>query len=393
MPPLPPHQLTEKKILRLKDGFHADGGNLYLYVRGISRAWIFRFKSPMTDKIRQMSLGTMPDVRLSQARDMAFACRKMLKDNLDPLQQKRSGHLKTQQKKILFEQVAKNYINDKSRQWKGRNTRREMESLLTLYAYPFFKDRDITSITSDDMLTLLKPLWKEKTVTGSKLQGLIDRVLKYAIARGWFYGESPARWRGFLENLLPKPSIITKIKHRKAYDWQNINKLYQELSINHDIASLTARFICLTACRSNEAREMRIEEINFDNAVWTLPATRSKTDQERRIPLSDDAMELLKQAIQGRDRGLVFLSDQKLVSGKAILEAVKLAAKDKEITVHGLRSSFRDWASEATSFPTELAEMTLGHSVQSKVEAAYRRGDMLDKRRKLINQWNKHCTR
>lgn len=390
MPQLSPFQLTEKKLSRLKDGFHADGGNLYLSIRGVSRSWVFRFKSPLTGKIRQMGLGSLPDVSLTEAREIAFQCRKMLKDGIDPLIQKRSGRLKTPQQ-ILFKVVAGSYINDKSRQWKGRQTKREMETLLCLYADPFFKERDIASIISEDIIKLLKPLWFSKTVTATKLQGLLDRIFKYAIVRGWFHGENPARWRGFLEFVLPQPATITKVRHHKAYNWKTINVLYRELKSQNSIASLAACFICLTVCRLNEARELSIEEIDFAQGIWTLPDARNKTAQNRRIPLSEEALKILDILIEDRKSGFVFLANKKLVSGKAILQAVKKAAKDQEMTVHGLRSSFRDWVSEATESPAELAELTLGHSIQSKVAAAYRRGDLLEKRHKLLDKWTKYC--
>lgn len=391
MPQLSPFQLNEKKLSRLKDGFHADGGNLYLSVRGVSRSWVFRFKSPLTGKIRQMGIGSFPDVSLTEARETAFQCRKMLKGGIDPLIQKRSGCLKTQPQQILFKVVAESYINDKSRQWKGRHTRREMESLLRLYTDLLFRQRDMASITADDIIKLLKPLWFDKTVTATKLQGLLDRIFKYATVRGWFHGENPARWRGFLEYVLPQPTTITKVRHRKAYDWQKINELYRELIATNTIASLAACFICLTACRLNEARELSIEEIDFDQGIWTLPDVRNKTAQGRRIPLSDEALRILSLLTQDRKSGSVFLANKKLVSGKAILDAVKKAAKDQEMTVHGLRSSFRDWASEATDSSGELAEMILGHTIQSKVAAAYRRGDLLEKRRRLLEKWEKNC--
>jgi len=393
MPRLAPQQLTEKKINRLKEGMHADGGNLYLNIRGNSRAWVFRFKSPTTGKVRMLGLGSLPDITLEKARELARQSRAMLRDELDPLQQKRAGKLEIKKNRKLFEDVAKDYIEARSKQWNGKKTKGEMEGLLTNYAYPVFEGRGIQSITSDDVLTLLKSIWYEKTITGAKLQGLLDRVFKYAQARGWFKGDNPAKWEGFLENLLPKPSIISKTTHRKAYPWQEISKLYKRLKSINDIPNLATCFICLTACRSAEAREMRVDEIDFKEKVWTLPASRSKTNNEHRVPLSDEAMSIIERAmtINNNQGEYVFQYNKKPIYDKAVLTAVKDAAQDQAMTLHGFRSSFRDWGSEVTQTSPEILEMSLGHTIKSKVEAAYRRGDMLDKRRLLMDDWASYC--
>lgn len=395
MPRLTPHQLSEKKINLLKDGMYADGGNLYLSVRRNSRSWVFRFKSPTTGKIRMLGLGSLPDVTLECARELSRQSRDMLKEELDPLQQKRIGRLEVIQNRKIFEKVAKDYVESRSKQWRGKKTRQEIESMLVKYAYPVFEGRDIQSITLEDILTLLKSIWYEKTVTGTKLQGVLDRIFKYAKARGWYYGDNPAQWNGFLENLLPKASIIARVTHRKAYPWQEINKLYKRLKDVQDIPHLATRFICLTACRSAEAREMRIEEVDFKEKVWTLPANRCKTHKEHRVPLSDEAITVILQAM-GLNNGqgqFVFEYRKKPIYDKAVLVAVKDAAQDQSMTLHGFRSSFRDWGSEITDTSPEILEMALGHTIKSKVEAAYRRGDMLDKRRVLMDQWAVYCVR
>jgi len=391
---LAPHQLKEKNLNRLKEGMHADGGNLYLSIRGNSRAWVFRFKSPITNKVRMLGLGSLPDITLDHAREVARQSREMLRNNLDPLQQKQANKLTIKKNYKTFEVVAKEYIEDRSKRWKGKNTKTEIEALFTNYLYPIFQEQPIQSIISDDVYIFLKNIWYEKTVTGVKLQGLLDRVFKYAQARGWFYGDNPARWIGFLETILPKPTDIKKINHRKAYNWQQINNLYKRLKSINDIPNLAACFLCLTACRSAEGREMRVNEINFKDKIWTLPETRSKTNNEHRVPLSDEALDVIKRAmtINNNQGDYIFQNNNgKPIYNKAILVAVKDAANDPDMTLHGFRSSFRDWGSEATSAQAEILEMVLGHVIKSKVEKAYRRGDLFDKRRDLMNQWAKFC--
>ncbi|CAI3959615.1 Integrase/recombinase [Commensalibacter communis] len=389
---LAPNQLKEKSLNRLKEGMHSDGGNLYLSIRGNSRAWVFRFKSPTTGKIRMLGLGSLPDVTLDHAREIARQSREMLRNDLDPLQQKQAGKLAVRENRKTFEMVAKEYIEDRSKRWRGKSTKAEIEALFVNYLYPAFKDRPIQSISPDDVRILLKKIWYEKTITGSKLQGLLDRVFKYAQTRGWFYGDNPAKWTGFLETILPKPSDFKKVEHRKAYDWQQINTLYKRLKSINDIPNLAACFICLTACRSAEGREMRVDEIDFKDKVWTLPEERSKTNNEHRVPLSDEALDVIKRAMAiNNNQGQYVLqnSNGKPIYNKAVLQAVKDAANDPEMTLHGFRSSFRDWGSEATNTQSEILEMALGHAIKSKVESAYRRGDLLDKRRSLMNQWAK----
>ncbi|CAI3960081.1 Integrase/recombinase, partial [Commensalibacter communis] len=364
-------------------------------IRGNSKIWVFRFKSPITGKIRMQGLGPFPAVSLSTARNLANKNKEMLINRLDPLEEKRRQELAIQKKYKLFSEVAKEYIENRSKQWRSKRTQQETESLLQNYINPSLKRRFIYSITSNEILTLLKPIWYKNTTTGVKLQGLLNRIFQYAIAYGWFEGNNPAKWSGFLENLLPKPSLITKVTHYKAYDWKQIDKLYKHLKAINTIPNLAICFICLTACRSAEAREMQVKEINFSDKLWILPASRSKTNKCHRIPLSDEALAIIKSAMKlNKNQGdYVFQHNKKPIYDKALLITVKKAANDNKMTLHGFRSSFRDWGSEATNTQSEILEMALGHSIKSKVEAAYRRGDMLDKRRQLMNKWAKYCTK
>lgn len=393
MPKLALQKLTERGLNKLKKGTHSDGGNLYLTIRGNSRSWVFRFKSPLTGSIRMLGLGSLPDVTLTNARELARQSREMLRVGLDPLQQKRAGKLANQQNRKLFKDVASEYIQERAKRWRGKKTQGEVEALCENYLYPFFAERPIQSITSDDVLTLLKTIWYDKTITGTKLQGLLDRIFKYATARGWYVGDNPSRWAGFLETLLPKATEIKKVTHRKAYDWQKISKLYKRLKAPNTIPNLAASFICLTACRSAEAREMRVDEIDFKEKLWTLPASRSKTHNEHRVPLSSESISIIERAmnINNNQGEYVFEYNHKPVYDKIVLEAVKDAANDQDMTLHGFRSSFRDWGSEATNAQSEALEMALGHAIRSKVESAYRRGDLLDKRRDIMNDWAKYC--
>lgn len=391
MPKIINHPLSKTKIKHLKDGSYSDGNNLYFILRGNSQTWIFRYKSSITGKLRMMGLGAYPIVSLSKARELAKQNKKIVQKGLDPLHEKQLSLLKNQSYQKTLKEVSIIFIDEKAQQWKGKKTKKETEALLQKYIFPFFKNKQIKLITSDDILNFLKKIWKTKTKTGVKLLGILNRIFKYAIARNWFFGQNPAQWKGFLENLLPKPSSITTINHRKAYNWKKISKLYNSLCKKNTPANLSARFICLTACRSAEVREMTIDEVNFKKSIWEIPATRNKTYNKRRIPLSNEALSIIKKSIQNNKTKYIFEHNCKPIYDTAVLQAVKIAAQDQQMTVHGLRSTFRDWGSESTEMQSEVLEMALGHTIKSKVERAYRRGDLFEKRYKLMNAWAKHC--
>jgi integrase len=250
-------------------------------------------------------------------------------------------------------------------------------------------------------MKILEPLWREKTETASRVRGRIESILEYAKARGWRDGENPARWRGHLDHLLPKRSKVQRIKHHAALSWREIGAFMQRLRQTSGISARCLEFLILTASRSGEVRGARWNEIDLNHAVWTIPAERTKAGREHRVPLSEEAMAVLPAMTQFGTEGFVFpgLKDGSALSDVALAKAADVAG-GKGATVHGFRSTFRDWVGEHTNFPRELAEMALAHrtfqgddgrEVGSKTEEAYRRGDMLEKRRRLMADWARFC--
>ena len=243
-------------------------------------------------------------------------------------------------------------------------------------------------------MKVIEPLWREKTETASRLRGRIESILHYAKVRGWREGENPARWRGHLDQLLPKRSKVQRVEHHKALPWREIGAFMAQLREHSGISARCLEFLILTAARSGEVRGARWDEINLPHAVWTVPAERMKAEREHRVPLSDEALAVLREMAQLGPDGFVFpgLKDGSALSDVALAKAVD-AAGGNGATVHGFRSTFRDWCAETTNYPCELAEAALAHVLKDKTEAAYQRGDLLARRRALMEQWAVFCSK
>ena len=274
--------------------------------------------------------------------------------------------------------------------WRNGKHAAQWEMTLRDYAAPL-RRLPVDKITTDDVLSVLKPLWNEKPETASRLRGRIERVLDAAKAQGLRSGENPARWRGHLDQLLPKRQRLTR-GHHAAMDYTDVSAFMAELQARQAIASLALEFTILTAARSGEVLGARWDEFDLDRAVWTISASRMKAGREHRIPLSRRALKVLKAMHDARNGDFVFPGQK---PGKPLsvmtLEMVLRRMKIENATVHGFRSAFRDWAAECTNFPNEVCEAALAHVIENKAEAAYRRGDLFDKRRKLMEAWGAYC--
>lgn len=407
MSKLAPNQLTARKVDTLKDGSYSDGGNLWITVSGKSKVWSIRYQSPITGKRREMGIGPLRDVPLAEAREKATQARRLIRDGIDPIQ--RRDEIKAARLLAVgmtFDTVAAKYIDEQKAAWKDERRPMNWTSSLKRLAYPTLGHKAVRNIETEDVLAVLRPIWTTKTETASRLRNRIERILDYAGSHGWREGENPARWRGHLANILPKPSAVAKVEHHAAVRWQDISQVMAALAAAGGVSALAVRFTCLTALRSGEVRGARWGEIDLAGKVWTVPAERMKTGNEHRVPLSAPALEILtvlKPLVEG-PATLVFpgrvgsQSTDPLVKAKAgqlsdvaLSKALHAAAGTTEVTVHGLRSTFRDWVSEATDYPGEVAEMALAHVIGSKVEAAYRRGDLFEKRRTMMEDWGKWC--
>jgi integrase len=393
---LSPNQLTVRKVETLKDGIYSDGGNLWITVSGKMRVWSIRYKSPVTGKRREMGIGPYHDVTLAKARDLTGEARRLIRDGIDPIEHRKAlKAARLRPKGLTFEEVAERYIDEQKTGWRDQRSAPIWTSSLKRLAYPILGNDAIEAIDTEDVLKVLRPIWSTTTETADRLRGRIERILDYAGTHGWREGENPARWRGHLANILPKPSSVTQVEHHAAIPWKGIAAVMAALADADGTGALAVRFASLTAGRSIEVREARWSEIDLKETTWTLAADRMKGKKEHRVPLSTAALAVLvelKPELAARD-AFIFPGGRpkRPLSDVALSKALHLAAGTKGVTVHGLRSTFRDWAAEHTDYPRDVAEMALAHAIGSKVEAAYRRGDLFEKRREMMEAWGKWC--
>ena len=394
MSKLGPNQMTVRKVSSLKDGAHSDGGNLWITVAGNSRVWSIRFKSPITGKRREMGIGSAKEITLAEARLLAADVRRLLREGKDPIDQRRAGKAAlVRQTALTFQVVAEQYIEDQKAGWRDPRMVATWSGSLTRMAYPTIGEKAVANISTDDVVAVLRPVWATKTETADRVRGRMERILDYAQTQGWRQGENPARWKGHLSNILPRPSTVVREQHHAAVAWKDIGPVMAALARSEGMGALAVRFVCLTAARSGEVRGAKWAEINLETSTWTISAERMKAAREHRVPLSGAAMEIvLTLKPLGADKAaLVFPGGRpkKPLSDVALSKALHLAAGTRGVTVHGLRSTFRDWVAEATEYPRDVAEMALAHAIGDKVEAAYRRGDLFGKRRALMEEWGR----
>ena len=369
-----------------KPGRHSDGGGLYLFISpGGRRRWIFRYAR--AGKTVEMGLGSAGKggVTLASARELAAEARRVLTAGGNPLEAKRSaaGASATAPN---FGTVADGYVELMRPSWRNAKHAWQWQATLTSYAAPI-RHLGVDRVGTDDVLSVLRPIWQGKPETAQRLRGRIERVLDHAKARGLRSGENPARWRGHLDQLLPKRQRLSR-GHHKALPYDRVADFCQELRTRDAVAARLLEFTILTAARSGEARGGRWDEFDFAKALWTVPASRMKAGREHRVPLSERAVAIVEEMSGIRVGDYVFPSrNSRPLSDMAMLKLLQRMGHH-DITVHGFRSAFRDWAAETTSFPHEVCEMALAHAVGSKVEAAYRRGDLFEKRRGLMEAWS-----
>lgn len=367
----PINKLSAKTVAAAKQGYHGDGGGLYLLVGPTgTKSWVLRYQK--AGKRREMGLGSAAVVSLLEARHSALQQRKVLAAGVDPIATRRAA----QAVGMTFGEAADTYIESHKAGWKSEAQADQWTQSLKDHG----PDRDLPVAAVDTAIVLrcLKAIWTDKTETATRVRGRIERVLDWAKVSGLREGENPARWRGHLDKLLPKPSKLKKIKHHAAMPYGDAPALMALARSRKGIARTALQFTVLTAVRTNEATGATWPEFDLAGKVWTIPAHRMKGGKEHRVPLTDAAVALL--APLPRSKPPFALSEN------GMLNVLQKHLK-QPYTVHGFRSSFRDWASEKTQFPGEVVEMALAHAIPNKVEAAYRRGDLLDKRRELMEAW------
>jgi integrase len=393
--------LKNLEIKHAGPGMHADGNGLYLYVKESgARSWIFRYQ--IHGRRREMGLGTLATLPPIDARAEAARLKSMVVDKLDPIEAKRSARderreaeqvamREAQIESATFEVAATRYIAAQEAGWRNAKHRQQWENTLKTYAYPVLGKLPVRDITTSHVLEVLQPIWSTKPETASRVRMRIEAVLNSAKLQGWRTGENPALWRGGLEAALPRISKVRRVRHHPAMPWRDVGEFMEKLRGREGISARAVEFLILTAARSGEVRGAKRAEIDFENRLWTIPSYRMKAGREHRVPLTDDAIALLKALPRIDGSTLLFPGERNQPLSDMSLGAVLKRMEIANCTVHGFRSTFRDWAAEHTHHAQEVTEMALAHAVGNKVEAAYRRGDMLAKRRDLMNDWAMWC--
>ena len=384
-------EISPIQVKRLVEpGHYAVGGvaGLALQVTKTgARSWILRVK--IGTKRRDIGLGGYPDVTLAQARDKARDARDKIAAGIDPVAERqalRSALIAQQAKAMTFEQCALEVIRKKQAESKNKKHAAQWQSSLETYAFPTLGKMAVNDVELVHVLDVLRPHWETKTETMTRVRQRIEAVLSWATVHGHREGENPARWKGHLDTILPAPAKIKKVKHHRALPMDDMYRFMSALKERESIAARCLEFIILTAARSGEARGATWDEIDLQGRVWTIPGERMKAGREHRVPLSDEALKLLQDLPRHVGSDLVFTAPRggqltDVVMGE-LLKRMKVDA-----TVHGFRSTFRDWTAERTSTPHHVAEMALAHTIKNEAEAAYRRGDLLAKRARLMQDW------
>ena len=383
------HRLTPRKVSTAKQGKYEDGGGLRLVVGASgSKKWVLRFS--LKGKRREMGLGAYPTVSLGDARAMAAEYRQQAADGTDPIKARAVEPVRIPN----FTTCAARYIRAHRKGWRNHKHQRQWVTTMKTYARPTIGDMSVDEISTEDILKILKPIWNTKTETAKRVQGRIENILDYASAYKWRDSNNPARWRGHLDKLLPKPSRVKNSRHHPAMPYQEVARFMEELRINQSISALALRFLILTATRTSEVLKAEWAEIDLKTAVWTIPAERMKARREHRIPLTKESIIILKETPKIHGNPYVFPGSRsnRPLSNMALLQLMRGMGygvnEDRgDYVPHGFRSSFRDWSGEVSSYPRDVAEMALAHTIQNKVEAAYRRGDLFEKRRKMMDDW------
>jgi integrase len=386
-------QLTALAISKIvKTGRYAVGDGAYLQVTGdTGRSWIFRYRDRRNGKPRHMGMGPCDLVTLAEAREKARTYRKLLLDGLDPLENKAAARQRAALEAArarTFKDCAEQFIAAHRSSWRNKEHGRQWTATLQQYAFPVLGEMSVADVDTATVLKVIEPIWEKKTQTASRVRNRIELILDWATVRNYREGDNPARWRGHLDKLLPKPSKLRKVRHHPALPYVDLPAVMAALRQQEGVPARALEFLVLTAARTGEAVGARWDEIK--EGVWTIPAGRMKGEREHRVPLSERALAILEGLPRG-DSGFVFPSKNGKQLYDKILQRETLPSICTGATVHGLRSTFRDWAAETTAYPGDVVEAALAHSIESKVEAAYRRGDLFEKRRQLMTDWAAYC--
>lgn len=396
------NKLTARFVQTVKHPpkWHSDGAGLYLRVtKDGNKSWVFVFPFPGYKSPREMGLGSYPAVSLEKAREYADEARQDVRSGIDPIEKKKKNRqsvVDENSKTMTFDQCASAYIESHRAGWKNKKHADQWENTLNTYASPIIGNLPVGSIDITLVLKVLERdnLWTTKAETASRLRGRIEKVLGWAIGRKLLSGLNPARWKDNLSAQLPKPSSVANVEHHPALPYGEISGFIENLRAQAGVAPRALEFAILTAARSGEVIGATWQEFDLGKGTWTIPAERMKVKKEHRIPLSARALEIVKELLplKTEDASPVFQGKGgKAFSNMAMLAVLK-RMKRADLTAHGFRSTFRDWAGETTAYPREVIEHALAHQLKDKAEAAYARGTLFDKRRRLMGEWATYCS-
>lgn len=360
---------------------------LHLWVKpNLNKYWVFRFS--YLGKQQNMSLGVFPDTTINEARQKALQARNELKNGVNPLQARKASKSPLKAKEISFVEFAKTCVEMKRSEWRNEKHAAQWTYSLEKFAYPVIGDKSLDQIDTEDILKILTPIWKHKTETASRLRGRLEWILASAATRGLREGINPALWRGHLQTVLPSPKKTVRVVHHKALPYRVIPQFMIELREMDGVAALALEFLILNASRTGEVIGGLRKEVS--DGVWTIPESRMKAFKEHQVPLCSRSIEILTTAQSlDLDSAYLFSRNGKQLSNMAMSMMIRRLGID--VTVHGFRSCFRDWVSEETNHSHEVAEMALAHTISNKVEKAYRRGNLLERRRQLLQEWQDYC--
>ncbi len=395
----PQNRLNALAVSRAKKpGLYPDGGGLYLQISAKgAKSWLYRFM--LNGRPRQMGLGPVSTVSLKGARQKRDDAARLRNEGMDPIEarkEERANAVFEAAKATTFKEAAERYIDSHKKGWRNEKHAKQWSFTLETYVYPVFGSVAVCNVDTDLVMKVLEPIWHDKTETAARVRGRIEAVLDAEKARGSRTGENPARWRGHLENLLQARTKVKRVQHHPALPYGEMGAFMADLRKQEGISALALQFLILTAARTSEVIGARWGEFDFSESTWIIPGSRIKAQREHRVPLSAPTIlileEMKKLAGKVQTSGYVFPGRRKgkHLSNMALLALLKRMKRD-DLTAHGFRSTFRDWAAECTGYPNEVAEMALAHVVKDRTEAAYRRGDLFEKRRRLMADWAKYC--
>ncbi len=385
-------RLNAKQLLVLPKGKYHDGNGLYISISSKGKGkWSFRYRAHK--KSREMGLGRFPDVSLFDARQHALSNKQLLRKNVDPIDEKNRAEVLRQQQNKKFSDIAEEYIRTKKiPEWTNARSYQSWTNTLKKYATPILDNKPMVDINRDDIIRVLRPMWRERTETGRKIQQRLFLIFAFAKIRGWYTNENPASWKEHLAFVLPDPYKIHNVKHFESLPSEDISKFYSKLCEFDTVSAYALRLLILTAARTKEIIEAQFAEFDRQKRLWTIPAEKMKVRKEHIVPLSNEALAIIGLMRRKHNHGFVFanLLTGNPISNGAMLVFLKKRFSKYKTTVHGFRSTFRTWAEETGKYPHHAIEFCLAHQLPSKVEKAYMRSNLMEQRKIIMNDWEKY---